>query len=591
MLAREAAAGERRGTGPAMIPFVRPCGVPSSMSPIHSLRRLLAAVVSLGVAEAQTSQAARRVRLTNLLALLGFAVAAVSVPFDLVSAPSWVAWTDVGSLAVFAGLPLLNLAGRWLTARVALVVYANVLVVFSAAGLGRAAGLQQQLFAFAAVPFVLFEPLHRGWIALLAGFSIASFFALEAGGFELLARWQTPIESHRYFYFSTTVAFVTLLFVVVHFLRENSRSEDALVESAAHYRMISETARDAIVTLDEGGRVLSASPSAGALFGLPVAQLQGERLARFLEDPLVLERSHGTTTGFQASGKRLPLELTVGASHDTNRRLRTAILRDLSERREAEALLEEVRAKSVVAAKMAALGEMSGSIAHEINNPLTAVSLTAARLRLAAEKGPVESAFVVENAVRVQAIVGRIARIVDGLRSFARDAAGDPFAETPVATVVEETLVFCRERFRQHGIRLEVAPIAAEVTVECRRVQLSQVLLNLLNNAHDAVEPLEEKWVRLTAERRGAEVELAVVDSGAGIPPAVRDRILMPFFTTKPFGRGTGLGLSVSAGIVAAHQGRLFLDTESPNTRFVIRLPLRQAEAGATAGRGEAAAC
>lgn len=112
--------------------------------------------------------------------------------------------------------------------------------------------------------------------------------------------------------------------------------------------------------------------------------------------------------------------------------------------------------------------------------------------------------------------------------------------------------------------------------VECRPTQISQVILNLLNNAHDAIGSLEEKWVMVSVTEIENDIEIRVTDSGSGIPEHVRMKIMEPFFTTKPVGKGTGLGLSVSLGILKAHRGSLVVDTESKNTCFVLRFPRLQ---------------
>lgn len=137
-------------------------------------------------------------------------------------------------------------------------------------------------------------------------------------------------------------------------------------------------------------------------------------------------------------------------------------------------------------------------------------------------------------------------------------------------------MAFCRERFKHHGIELSLESTTSEFAVECRPTQISQAILNLLNNAFDAVENLAEKWVRVSVKDMGVALTVAVTDSGKGIPKNIRNKILQPFFTTKEVGKGTGLGLSISRGIVAGHGGQLFIDASAPNTSFVIRLPKRQ---------------
>jgi signal transduction histidine kinase len=239
----------------------------------------------------------------------------------------------------------------------------------------------------------------------------------------------------------------------------------------------------------------------------------------------------------------------------------------------AERELRENRAASIYSAKMAALGEMSGNIAHEVNNPLMAIQLRAERLIRFAESNKLDADLVVKAAREIENTVQRIARIVDALRSFARDAEKDPMLPERVVVVVSDAVELCAERFRQHAISLEVEPIAADLQVQCRPVQVCQILLNLLSNAHDAVEGRANPWVRIAAHAASDdEVEVSVTDSGPGIPPELQRRIMEPFFTTKEVGRGTGLGLSVSKGIAEVQGGRLAHEPGAPNTRFVLTL-------------------
>jgi signal transduction histidine kinase len=255
---------------------------------------------------------------------------------------------------------------------------------------------------------------------------------------------------------------------------------------------------------------------------------------------------------------------------------------DIAKRLQAEKELELTRQTSMYSAKMAALGEMSGNIAHEVNNPLTAILLRAERLRRLATSGAIEAASVAQTACDIEKTVSRIRRIIDALRTFARDGQKDPMQAESVAQIVRETLELCAERFRQHAIALTVEPIPDDCQVTCRGVQISQILLNLLSNAHDAVEDRPSRWVRVVTEANEEEVRISVVDSGPGIAREHVDRIMEPFFTTKPIGKGTGLGLSVSKGIAEANGGRLAYDPTSPETRFV--LTLRRSSAPATPG-------
>jgi C4-dicarboxylate-specific signal transduction histidine kinase len=226
------------------------------------------------------------------------------------------------------------------------------------------------------------------------------------------------------------------------------------------------------------------------------------------------------------------------------------------------------------ASKMATLGELAAGIAHEINNPLAAITLGTEHLfRLV--KDPRTSGDVRQASVaRIQRSVDRIAKIVSGLRMFSRESSHDPFTPTPIADIILETLDLCQARFQSIGVELRIDTLPKAIELPCRASQISQVILNLLNNALDAVEPLEERWVAMNFSQDAETFTISITDSGNGIPEAVARKIMNPFFTTKPPGKGTGLGLSICSNILIDHGGRLELDTTCPHTTFRMRLPL-----------------
>jgi len=243
-----------------------------------------------------------------------------------------------------------------------------------------------------------------------------------------------------------------------------------------------------------------------------------------------------------------------------------------------ERFLDEVRARSMAASRMAALGEMAGGVAHEVRNPLAALQLAAGQLERASDQS---SQGTTGPVPRITRAAKRIARIVDSLLFFTRDASSDPFAPADLDEILRDTLELCSQRFAAHAIALQIVRDTSQpVSIECRAGELSQALVNLLGNAHDAVLGQPEPWVRLEVVVDRDDVEISVTDSGPGIPKALRGRVFEPFFTTKDPGAGTGLGLSVSCGIVEAHHGRLFLDESDPHTRFVMRVPLRHTTRG-----------
>lgn len=253
--------------------------------------------------------------------------------------------------------------------------------------------------------------------------------------------------------------------------------------------------------------------------------------------------------------------------------MQNARLEKLVEERTAD--LEKERAAGVHATRLAALGQMAGGVAHEINNPLAIISLSAEQLNLLVDRvDEPEKTKMAELLKKIELTVDRMARIVHGLRSFSRDGTKDPFVATSLKSIIEETLVFCRQPIEKRGIQIKIESIPDDLRIRCQPTQISQVLVNLLNNACDAVENLPEKWILVGWKERNGLLELIVTDSGRGISPTIVEKIFQPFFTTKPVGKGTGIGLSVSYGIIENHGGKISLNMRSEFTQFVIQLPL-----------------
>lgn len=230
-------------------------------------------------------------------------------------------------------------------------------------------------------------------------------------------------------------------------------------------------------------------------------------------------------------------------------------------------------AKLAMASRLSALGEMSAGIAHEINNPLAIIQMACEQF-LDAPEMPHDRAVSILR--RSQNAAMRIGRIVTGLRTYARDGSLDDVAPSELGAIVTDTLVLCENRFRQRGIDLRVGAVPEGTTLECNAVQVSQILMNLLGNAMDSVASLQDAWVRMDFDVSADWVVVRVTDCGARLSPEVAQRVMQPFFTTKPVGQGTGLGLPISLGIAEAHGGRLYLDSNCENVSFVLELPRSQ---------------
>lgn len=237
--------------------------------------------------------------------------------------------------------------------------------------------------------------------------------------------------------------------------------------------------------------------------------------------------------------------------------------------REAEKTMEQ--AHMAMNARLSSLFAVSGGISHEIKNPLSIIITVFSLMKRKVDAQVFDAEFYNDSISKVTIASKRIVNIIDGLRTLTR--ISDEFPKVPVklTQILGDTLQLTKENLSLQNINLIVDEIP-DVEINCRAVQISQVVLNILNNSIDAVEKQNEKWIRFTFEKNDNHVLIKVMDSGKAIPDSVVQKLWDPFFTTKEVGKGTGIGLSVSKAIIEDHSGKLYLDEKSPNTCFTISL-------------------
>lgn len=237
-------------------------------------------------------------------------------------------------------------------------------------------------------------------------------------------------------------------------------------------------------------------------------------------------------------------------------------------------------ARLIEKSKLSLLGEMAGGVAHEINNPLAIIKGSAQILKksiTAVGSSNIDLDKAERNIQKILETSERIARIVKGLRSFSRDAENDVWESFEVVDVVNDAMALCEEKFKAHGIKFFVEFTINE-KIYGNKVEISQVLVNLMSNSYDAISSMEEKWIKIEVlNTDDQKIAISVTDSGLGIDPNIQSKLMQPFFTTKEIGKGTGLGLSISIGIAKKHGGNLYLDNQSPHTKFVFVLPEEKA--------------
>ncbi|CAD7039314.1 sensor histidine kinase [Pseudorhizobium endolithicum] len=251
-------------------------------------------------------------------------------------------------------------------------------------------------------------------------------------------------------------------------------------------------------------------------------------------------------------------------------RVNSRIEKEIAERRLTEKRLRQTQADLIQAGKLAGLGQMSAALSHEFNQPLAAAKTYAESAAVLIERGRTEEAS--DNVRRISALIDRMASISRHLRNFARKP-NEKLGPVALDEVVRDTMEIVAARLNAADARIEVELDEHLPQVRAGTVRLQQVLVNIITNAADAVEGLENRVITLSANRNGAKVEVLVRDRGPGVASAIRERIFDPFFTTKGVGRGLGLGLSISYTIVKDFGGNLTV-ADHPEGGAVFRIEL-----------------
>jgi C4-dicarboxylate-specific signal transduction histidine kinase len=235
--------------------------------------------------------------------------------------------------------------------------------------------------------------------------------------------------------------------------------------------------------------------------------------------------------------------------------------------------LEELRAIAINKSKMAGLGEMAGFVAHEIKNPLAIITTSLSVVKeMIRENRPFNEALpFLEN---IKTTTSRIDEIVNNLKFYSQDLKDEQMTYQSITEIIKKTVSLSAHKLHLLHSKLEVQYPEKDFQFECRPAEISQALLNLLSNATDAVSNRNERWIRIECHRFNDCFEIRVLNSGPAITSDALNKIMTPYFSTKPKGTGTGLGLSIVRGVVESHNGSLYLDTNSLHTSFNLKFPL-----------------
>ena len=357
--------------------------------------------------------------------------------------------------------------------------------------------------------------------------------------------------------------------------RANAMTRDALAREA-HLQSILDTVPEAMIVIDEQGVIQSFSSAAERLFGRSAAEAIGQNVRTLMPSPYreghdgYLQRYRTTgerriigigrvVVGQRKDGSTFPMELAVGEMKSGDQRFFTGFIRDLTERQQTEARLQELQSELVHISRLTAMGEMASTLAHELNQPLSAISnyLEGSR-RMLADAGDDRSVTLRSALDSANDQAMRAGQIIRRLRDFVARGESERRVES-VTKLVEEASALSLVGVKDRGIRVQFRFDPAVDLVLADRVQVQQVLLNLIRNAMDSMEtsPRRELVISI-APCEGNQVCVSVADSGGGIAPEIAEQLFQPFVTTKR--QGMGVGLSISRTIIEAHGGKIWVE-------------------------------
>jgi PAS domain S-box-containing protein len=266
-------------------------------------------------------------------------------------------------------------------------------------------------------------------------------------------------------------------------------------------------------------------------------------------------------------GQRTVVTQKISINDDSGEpRYVMGIANDISERLATQEALELERAKSIQSSKLATLGELAASIAHEINNPLSIIHGSAILIPRFVNN-PEKFNQKVDNVLKASE---RISKIVTGLRKFSRASVKTMNQQHSLSEIIHESIVLTENKAKRNYVSVELE-CEKDVIIECNDIEIEQIIINMINNGIDAAKDFEEKWVKLKISEDEESAILQIRDSGKGIQPEIVEKMFNPFYTTKPVGEGTGLGLSIVKGIIEEHHGSIRVVQDDPNTCFEIR--------------------
>jgi two-component system sensor kinase FixL len=358
---------------------------------------------------------------------------------------------------------------------------------------------------------------------------------------------------------------------------------DALMEAAV----------DAIIIIDDRGLIQRFNPAAEAMFGYQEAQVKGRNVALLMPEPHrsrhdgYLERYARTgeaavigkgreETGLRSNGETFPMQLSIGEIRQPDQHRFVGIIRDVTEMRRAQAQVRHLEEQLLHADRLVILGELTAGIAHEINQPLTAIAAYAdAGSTIIDRIDEAPAADMHSICERIGGQARRAAEVVQRLRGLVRSGTAAK-SHHDLNEIIRNILLLFEYEIKKTNTELLFLPLEPLEKLYVDDIQIQQIMVNLIKNSLDAINEAgqEDGRIEIHIRKEGQEVLVSVTDNGPGVPEVHRPRLFDSFFTTKP--KGVGLGLSICKSIAGAHGGTLRHEQPGEGgSRFTLSLPLR----------------
>jgi two-component system, LuxR family, sensor kinase FixL len=371
--------------------------------------------------------------------------------------------------------------------------------------------------------------------------------------------------------------------------RAGDEATAALATREAHLRSIFDTAPEAMIVINADGIVQSYGASAERMFVWRPAEVIGRNISMLMPQPFrdqhdgYLQRYLQTgekriigigriVVGQRKDGSTFPMELAVGEVNSEHGRFFTGFVRDLTDREEREARVEQLQAEVVHISRLSAMGEMASALAHELNQPLSAIANYLNGAKRLLERNEATDPRAVEAVEKAVGQALRAGDIIRRLRDFLSRGEGERSVES-LSKLVHEACGLALVGAKESGVdvRYQLDPHLDRVLVD--RIQIQQVIVNLVRNALESMHGSERRQLLVSTLIEGDTALVSVADTGPGLDASIAERLFQPFVTSKP--HGMGVGLSISRTIVEAHGGRIWTE---PNPgggvifKFTVRL-------------------